>query len=56
MIHAIRCDQPGFKTVKFFEGLNVVLAERSELATDKRFQKRPRQNHTDRYHPFLSGR
>jgi uncharacterized protein YydD (DUF2326 family) len=35
MIHAIRCDQPGFKTVKFFEGLNVVLAERSELATDK---------------------
>jgi uncharacterized protein YydD (DUF2326 family) len=35
MIHAIRCDQPDFKDVEFLPGFNVVLAERSDLATDK---------------------
>jgi uncharacterized protein YydD (DUF2326 family) len=35
MIHAVRCDQPQFKDVEFFAGLNVVLAERSAEASDK---------------------
>ena len=35
MIYAIRCDQPDFKDVEFLPGFNVVLAERSEQATDK---------------------
>src|ERR1051326_3037994 len=35
MIHAVRCDQRGFKNVEFLSGLNVVLAERSKEATKK---------------------
>lgn len=35
MIYAIRCDQPDFKDVEFLPGFNVVLAERSEQATEK---------------------
>src|SRR6202167_106383 len=35
MIHAVRCDQPGFKDTEFLSGFNVVLAERSKEATRK---------------------
>jgi uncharacterized protein YydD (DUF2326 family) len=35
MIHAIRCDQPGFRDVEFKPGFNVVLATRTLAATDK---------------------
>lgn len=30
MIHAVRCNQPSFKTVEFRPGLNIVLADRTE--------------------------
>ena len=39
MIHAVRCNQPGFKDVTFRPGFNVVLAERSEEATKKDSRK-----------------
>lgn len=35
MIRSVRCDQPSFKTVEFVEGLNIILAERSEVSSDK---------------------
>ncbi len=35
MIYAIRCDQSDFKNVEFLPGFNVVLAARSEQATEK---------------------
>ena len=35
MIHAIRCDQPGFREIEFRPGFNVVLATRTLAATDK---------------------
>lgn len=35
MIRSVRCDQPQFRTVKFEQGLNVILAERTEESTDK---------------------
>lgn len=35
MIHAIRCDQAGFKDVEFQPGLNVILAVRTNEATVK---------------------
>jgi uncharacterized protein YydD (DUF2326 family) len=35
MIHAIRCDQPNFRNIEFKDGFNVVLATRTQAATDK---------------------
>jgi uncharacterized protein YydD (DUF2326 family) len=35
MIHAIRCDQPSFHNIEFKDGFNVVLATRTQAATDK---------------------
>lgn len=35
MIHAISCDQPSFRNIEFSPGFNVVLATRTQAATDK---------------------
>ena len=35
MIHAIRCDQPSFRSISFTKGFNVVLAERTQDSTKK---------------------
>jgi len=35
MIHAVRCDKPTFRQVNFTEGLNVVLADRTQESTAK---------------------
>jgi uncharacterized protein YydD (DUF2326 family) len=35
MIRAVRADKPGFKTVEFLAGLNVVLAERTKESSSK---------------------
>lgn len=35
MIKAVRCDQPSFRAVEFTEGLNIVLADRTEESTQK---------------------
>ncbi len=35
MIKAVRCDKPSFKTVHFKPGFNVVLAERTQVSTDR---------------------
>ena len=35
MIHAVNCDRPSFKTVKFRPGFNVVLAERTKESDTK---------------------
>jgi uncharacterized protein YydD (DUF2326 family) len=35
MIHSVSANQPTFHTVKFTQGLNVILAERSEKSTEK---------------------
>jgi uncharacterized protein YydD (DUF2326 family) len=35
MIHAVRCNQPSFKTVEFRPGFNVILADRTEESGQK---------------------
>lgn len=35
MIKAVRCDQPSFREVRFEEGFNIILAERTQESTDK---------------------
>jgi len=35
MIHSISCDQPNFRNIEFSPGFNVVLATRTQAATDK---------------------
>lgn len=35
MLLALRCDQPGFKTVEFSPGLNIILADRTREATSR---------------------
>lgn len=35
MIHAVRCDQPSFRTVRFAAGFNIVLADRTDTSTER---------------------
>ncbi len=35
MIHAVRCDQPSFRMVRFAAGFNIVLADRTDTSTER---------------------